>query len=170
MAKGGFVERDLGYSRILRELAELESTVVEVGIQNDGTSSDDGVLVAHYAAVNEFGGGHVPERSFMRSTFDQTVNKLVKMRAQIVSGVYDGRFPASRGAGFLGEQHQQDIQRTITSHPPPPNAPATVKRKKSSGTLVDQGLMRQTVRWVAKPSGRGGGLRALARQVFKGTR
>lgn len=168
MAKGGFVERDLGYSRILHELAELESTVVEVGIQNDGTSSDNGVLVAHYAAVNEFGGGHVPERSFMRSTFDQTVNKLVKTRAQIISGVYDGRFPASRGAGFLGELHQQDIQKTITSHPPPPNAPATVKRKGSSGTLVDQGLMRQTIRWVAKPSGRGGAMHALARKVFRG--
>lgn len=168
MAKGGFIERDLGYGRILRELAEMEATVVEVGLQNDGAASDDGVLVSHYGAVNEFGGGNVPERSFMRSTFDETVDKLVETRAKLVGGVYDSKLPAAQAAGLLGEMHQKDIQLKISSHPPPPNAPATVRRKGSSGTLIDQGLMRQSVRWVAHKSGRGSALRVLARRIFKG--
>lgn len=169
MAGGGrsYTERDLGYARILRELAEMENTVVEVGLQNDGTASDDGVLVSHYGAVNEFGGGHVPERSFMRSTFDETVDKLVQTRARIIGGIYQGKLTAKQGAGLLGEMHQRDIQRKITSHPPPPNAPATIKRKKSSGTLIDHGVMRASVRWVTTTTGEGGALRALARRVFR---
>ena len=168
MAGRNIVERDLGYVRILRELAEMENTVVDVGLQDDGTTSDDGVLVAHYGAVNEFGGGNVPERSFMRSTFDKTVDKLVQARAKLVGGVYDGKIPAKTAAGLLGEMHQQDIQRKITSHPPPPNAPSTIKRKGSSGTLIDQGTMRASVRWVRSTTGKGSALRAFARRVFRG--
>jgi hypothetical protein len=165
MARGGPIERDLGYAKILAELGALERTVVNVGIQNDGTSSDSGVLVAHYAAVNEFGGGHVPERSFMRSTFDETVDKLNKTRARLVGGVYDGKMTAKVASGLIGELHQQDIQKKITSHPPPANAPATVKRKKSSGTLIDHGVMRQSVRWVAEQSGGGSAISRLARNL-----
>lgn len=169
MAGPATIERDLGYFRILSELAEMEGTVVEVGLQNDGTAGDEGVLVSHYAAVNEFGGGNVPERSFMRSTFDSTVNELVEMRDRIIGGVYAGKLPAATGAGLIGEKHQQDIQKTITSHPPPPNAPITIKRKGSSGTLIDQGLMRASIRWVATKNGRGSRLRVLARRIFKGS-
>lgn len=161
----------MGYVRILRELADLEATVIETGLQNDGTSSDGGVLVSHYGAVNEFGSsnGHIPERSFIRSTFDETVDKLVDTRDKIIGGVYAGKLTADRGAGLLGEMHQTDIQRKITSHPPPPNAPSTIARKGSSGTLVDQGLMRQSVRWVMKRNGSGSVLKTLARRIFRGT-
>ena len=168
--KGSFVEKDLGYVRILNELAAMETMAVEVGLQNDGTSSDDGVLVAHYGAVNEFGtrDGHVPERSFMRSTFDETVNKLVSTRAKIIGGVYAGKLTAEIGAGLLGELHQKDVQKKISSHPPPPNAPSTIAKKGSSGTLVDTGLLRQSVRWVLQRGSGGSALRVLARRIFKG--
>ena len=163
----GVIVRDLGYARILRELAELESTVVEVGIQDDGATSE-GVLVSHYGAINEFGGGHVPERSFMRSTFDNTIGQIISVRDRVLDGVFQGKLTAEVGAGLLGEKHQQDIQRTISSHPPPPNAPSTVRRKGSSGTLIDNGTLRASIRWAKKRNGRGSALRVLARRVFRG--
>lgn len=167
----GVIDKDLGYLRILRELDELSKTAVEVGLQNDGSTSDDGTLVSHYGAVNEFGtrDGRVPERSFMRSTFDETVDKLVRTRGKIVDGVYRGMLTAEQGAGLLGEMHQADIQKKISSHPPPPNAPSTARRKKSTGTLVDSGTMRQSIRWVSVRSGSSGILSTLFRRVFRGT-
>ena len=167
----GVVDKDLGYLRILRELDKLNGTVVEVGLQNDGSASDDGTLVSHYAAVNEFGtrDGRIPERSFMRSTFDETVDKLVRTRGRIIDGVYQGKLTADQGAGLLGELHQADIQKKISSHPPPPNAPSTAKRKGSTGTLVDSGVMRQSIRWVAHNRGSSGVLGTLFRRVFRGT-
>lgn len=157
MAEPPIIDRDLGYQRIMEELAKMERMEILVGLQNDGAASPDGVLVAHYGAVNEFGtrNGHVPERSFMRSTFDESIDKLNRMRARIVEGVYAGKMDADRGAGLLGLQHQQDIQAKIGSNVPPPNAPSTVRGKGSSRTLIDSGTMRQSIRWVVedKPGG-----------------
>ena len=105
----------------------------------------------------------------MRSTFDETVDKLVRTRGRIIDGVYQGKLTADQGAGLLGELHQADIQKKISSHPPPPNAPSTAKRKGSTGTLVDSGVMRQSIRWVSTSVGSAGLLRTLVRRVFRGT-
>lgn len=164
---GAYSERDLGYLRILRELDELDGTVVEVGLQNDGTAADDGVLVAHYAAVNEFGGGHVPERSFMRSTFDHTMGKLVRTRDKTVGLVMAGKLTANTGAGLLGQMHETDIKRKIGEGVPPPNAPSTIKRKGSSKTLIDNATMRTSVRYVVRHEG---GHRSLFGLVWKAMR
>jgi hypothetical protein len=144
------VEKDLGYLAILRNIAEMDGKAVLVGLQADGTTGDKGVLVAHYGAINEFGSanGHVPERSFMRSTFDNTVGKLNDLRTRLVDGVIEGKIDARTAGNLLGEQHQQDIQKTITSGVPPPNAPGTIKRKGSSGTLRDTMLMHNSIRYV----------------------
>ena len=44
--------------------------MVLVGIRQ-GREAEDGQSLALIAAVNEFGHGHIPERSFLRSTVEQ---------------------------------------------------------------------------------------------------
>lgn len=152
-----YKEKDLGYFAIMRELDELEGTEVFVGIQDDGTASEDGTTVAEYGTYNEFGtrDGHVPERSFLRSTFDNTVGKIQSTKQKIAGLVIDGKLTAARGAALLGEMHQGDIKRAIGAGIPPPNAPSTIRRKGSSKTLIDDGILRGAIRYEVKLQRRG---------------
>lgn len=154
MARRPVQERDLGYIKILRELDELQRKEVLVGLQDDGTTSADGVTVAEYGTYNEFGTKNIPERSFMRSTFDNTMAKLSRTKAKLITLVTMGKLDSDDAARLLGEMHETDIKRTIGSGVPPPNAPSTVKRKGSSKTLIDNNLMRSSIRYEVRTAGR----------------
>jgi hypothetical protein len=140
--------KDLGWQRIVAELARMEATTVDVGIHDDAGSGEEGTPIAAYASYNEYGTGRgVPERSFLRSTFDETIEKLNRLRGRLLEAVYEGRMTAELAGALLGEQHSADIKRKIGSNLPPPNAPSTVRAKGSSSTLIDSGAMRQAVRY-----------------------
>ena len=166
--KGNVVVRDLGWQRIVLELARMENAVVDVGVHSDAGSSKEGTPIAAYGAYNEYGApkAGVPERSFMRSTFDETIPKLNRIREKALETVYLGRLTAEQAAAALGEQHQGDIQRKIRSGVPPPNKPATIKRKGSSTTLNDDGLLRQSIRYEVGSTGRVS-LRGLMRNLSR---
>ena len=55
------------------------------GAKFEGGPSD-GELIAPIAAVHEFGGGHVPPRSFLRSTVDEKENEWVEVVARHLEG------------------------------------------------------------------------------------
>ena len=147
-----YEEKDLGYLRILRELDELGRKEILVGLQDDGATSKDGVNVAEYGTYNEYGTRTIPERSFMRSTFDNTVDKLNRTKDKLLTLVTMGKLDAETAANLLGEMHEGDIKKTIGRGVPPPNAPSTVRRKGSSKTLIDDGIMRNSIRYKVKTS------------------
>jgi len=167
MARSDVIERDLGYVKILAEMAKLDGTYVDVGIHSDAGSTESGMAIAAYAAFNEYGTATIPERSFMRSTFDETVGALNELKRRLVGGVQDGRLTADRAASFLGEFHQRDIQRKIGSNVPPANAPSTIRMKGSSSTLIDTGAMRQAVRYVVYTGSGNVGIKAIIRNIWR---
>ena len=169
--KRNIVERDRGYRKILLSLEELDRTVVDVGIQSDAGAGEDGTPIAAYAAWNELGtaDGHVPERPFMRSTFDETVGQLNALAGRLIGGVMDGKIAPRQAASLLGEQHETDIKRKIGSGVPPPNHPMTIKAKGSSKTLIDDGTMRQSVRYEIATTGRRS-LRGILRNIGRAWR
>lgn len=171
MARGEVIERDLGYAKILANMAELDRTYVDVGIHHDAGVGEDGMPIAEYAAYNEFGtsDGHVPERSFIRATFDEQVEKLNQTRGRLIRGVQDGKLDAQQAAGLLGEIHQRDIVRKIDSGVPPPNAPGTIRIKGSSKPLINEGNMKQAVRYEIKMYGRFA-LRTIMRNISRWSR
>lgn len=99
------------------------------------------------AIANEFGTDTIPERSFMRASFDNNTMKYIDQFARGARAIYDGKAGVKQILDMLGMQAASDMRNLIRSGSgvPPPNAPATIARKGSSHTLVDTGQMINSV-------------------------
>lgn len=110
------------------------------------------------AAYHEFGGGgdkrRPPERSYLRSTFDENQNdyrgKMDEIGGQSVEDLAKGGYKPGYFKGrlrMLGENYRTDILKKINAMIPPPLAPSTVARKKGEATpLIDTGQLRDSIR------------------------
>lgn len=139
---------DKGWNRIQRDAAQLSRLYVDVGIQSDAGADNDGEPIIDRAFSNEFGKGRIPERSFIRSAFDEQQAKLNVLKNRLLNGVIDGKLSPERAAGLLGQQHEKDIKDKIRSITTPPLSKVTIARKKSSKPLIDTGQMLNSVRYV----------------------
>lgn len=150
MATPRVVDRDRGYRRILRNLRRLSGVdaAVFVGIRAGVAPAADGTSMALIAAVNEFGSsdGHVPERSFLRSTIDENRPAYMKLLERATGRAVDkGRGAMKRELGLVGARVAADVQRKIVALKDPANAPSTIAAKGSSNPLVDLGRLRQSI-------------------------
>lgn len=157
---------DRGWIGRRRRVSELKRITVLVGVQADAGAGEDGVPIAEYAAYNELGTEHIPSRPAIRNAFDNNLAEISDSVRTLREAVEDGKIGAEEAAGLLGELHQGHIQRSIRSNTPPPLAPATVKAKGSSRSLVDQGDYASSIRW--KIQKRAGGLRGMVASIFGG--
>lgn len=127
----------------LRAISEKISqpATLKVGFL-EGATYPDGMPVALVAAVNEFGGGHVPPRPYFRPMVeDKSPQWGAAIEQNLVAKNYDvGATLALAGDGIKG-QLQQSIRDTNS----PPLAPATIKRKGFDKPLVDTGHMLNSV-------------------------
>jgi len=150
MASRHTTDRDLGLKRFMRELQKAKVTEVVVGVQQ-GSDNAEGESIAEYAAYNEFGTEKIPERSFMRSAFDENVNDLSRQLDRSYAQIQAGTMTVYKALGLVGLRHQDQIQHKIDTNVPPPNAPATIAAKGSSHTLIDTGAMRASIRYIIRP-------------------
>lgn len=143
-----------------------EGAYAKVGVlvdSEEGGLHEEGahLSVAEIAAVNEFGteDGHVPARSFIRSTFDEQRESLAEMARktflQILLPAKGEKMTLDRALGLLGAKLAAEIKKKVTKGDgvPPPNAPRTVAAKGSSRTLVDTGRMIGAVTWTIMRGG-----------------
>ena len=137
-----FKDRDRGYNDLLKTLGDMEEPGVLVGLRADTADAD----VIKYAAANEFGTKHIPERSFLRSTVDKHQEKYLNSLEDI-AGVYvdHGTAAGEDALNKLGFGAVADVQRMIVDVREPPNKPATIAAKGSSNPLIDTGRMRQSI-------------------------
>jgi len=98
---------------------------------------------------------NIPERSFLRSTFDEKNKEWQSKAEKQVGLVASGRKDAAGMLNTMGNVIEGDIKRKIVSGPFIPNAPSTIRRKKSSRPLIDSGHMRSSIRYVVRPRGEG---------------
>lgn len=146
--KSKVVDRDLGYMDLMKALDELDGTVVvEVGVPRNAKNYEDGANQVLIASVNEFGSekAGVPERSFLRSTMDEQRDNFTKQITKLLGQVVDGRTTVRQALDRLGLTAVARVQRKIVQLDDPPNAEATIKKKKSSNPLVDTGQLRQSI-------------------------
>lgn len=136
-------DRDLGLKRVLAEARRYNNVAVTVGV-HQGKRNSEGLDIAEYGAYNEFGTGKIPERSFMRSTFDENQGNYANIFARGIEqlGVNS---TLGRVLSFAGMNVQNDIQEKIRSGIAPANSPRTVKIKKSNKTLIDTGALVQSI-------------------------
>jgi hypothetical protein len=154
MATGKVIDRDLGYKRISRQWKKLSRSAVfvDVGIQGPKASEPkrpkSKLNNVEIATVDEFGSrdGRIPQRSFLRSTFDENQRKYKKlMKRAGERAVLDG---VSVKAAFTipGEAHRTDIIRKIDAGIPPPNAESTLRRKRGGTTpLINFGQLKGSI-------------------------
>ena len=141
-------DRDLGLKAFIRQLEVARKVEVVVGIQ--ANAMHEGESVAFYAACNEYGTKSIPERSFMRSSFDESIGAIKSDMDQQAGLVMDGRKDIRSALGTIGLKHQARIKAKINSNIRPENADSTIAIKKSSTTLIDTGTMRNSIHYVVR--------------------
>lgn len=180
----GVVDVDKGWKKILRQATAVDGPrFAKVGVLADDKGAeheDDGELtVAEIAAIMELGteDKSIPERPFIRSTFDEQRAELEKMAIDLVVEVVLYGLSEDIALNRLGAKLAAEMKKKITSGQgiPPPNAPATAWRKANKGqtsrffkkqagslgdalaqvgaiaavrTLVDTGRMLGAITWV----------------------
>lgn len=87
----------------------------------------------------------IPERSFIRSTFDEKVDEWIIYLKSLISNMIKGKYDAQIVAERLGLRIQRDIQKVIRDKSRPSNSEATIARKGSDNPLIDSGRLRQSV-------------------------
>lgn len=131
----------------VHELSAKGGNAVDIGLF--GEQGSDLVI---YAASNEFGTDTIPERSFLRSTFDEQKKeirqKVDRAKVDILLGkVTRDRFLTRTGLWFerlVKEKIERSKDWAV------PNAPSTIAQKTTSSgvgdqPLVDTGRMRQSI-------------------------
>lgn len=90
-----------------------KKVVVGVPAATNG-KRDDGLSNATIAAAHEFGvQGHIPERSFLRSTLNETKDKAAKKLAkELKADISQGDF-SGRALGIVGEGLVSQVKRKI---------------------------------------------------------
>ena len=134
--------KDSGEKRgrvILKGLKAQDKAFLEVGIFEEEVTQDD-EQIANYGNNNEFGIG-VPERSFMRTSFDENLRKVQDRAVKQERLVIAGRKTARGALESIGLDMQKNIVKKIRSNIPPPNSAQTEALKGSTKTLRDTGAL-----------------------------
>jgi hypothetical protein len=172
---GKVIDRDFGWKAFLETVNRIERekpdvvvgltgpdaemmhgakiVAVKVGKKSQGVIQRGTRNVATLAASHEFGLG-VPERSFLRSTFDLNIQAYVRY---LNRGLGKEINDAARNKQSFGAKDSQTLKRLALKMEsdiklrigrrqiPPPNAPSTIAKKKSSTPLVDTGQLRRAI-------------------------
>lgn len=148
------VDNDKVYKKILKELKNCKKYIAKVGIIGDeGTKAIGKVSVLTYALANEFGTSRIPARSFLFSTAKEEKNKWAGIIEDGYNKLLQGKWEAKAILHKAAIQAKDDVIDKISSNIPPPNSPATIKRKtKGRGgitrTLIDTGRLRSSINYA----------------------
>lgn len=144
-------EKDFGLKKFFQRLKVFDGLEVVVGIPKEAGSQEreGGTTLAEIAATHEFGAGNIPQRSFLRATFDIHEKKYASILEKATAKVLKNANP-KQALFVLGETARRDVVTRINEGIPPPNAPLTIARKGSSLPLVDTGMLRNSITAVVQ--------------------
>lgn len=158
-AKISIKDTDLGFKKIVAQLKSLGTKEVLVGIQEGsktksvskvGRKSKSGNLIADYATENEFGTSKIPERSFIRSSWDENINFIEYITEIQYAKIVDGKNTVNQSLKSIGKSVERLIKQKIRQIQFPPNSKKTIAEKGSSKPLIDFGNMINSVRYTVK--------------------
>lgn len=150
-----FKTRDLGKAKIERELKSARKLVALVGIPSDAKRHDDNpnIGLAEIAFIMEKGSAvnNIPARPFMQQTRQRNEKRMMGLSRRLLKAISNGSTTAMDAIKKLGGTYEGAMKRIFIEGSFAPNAPATVRRKKSNRPLIDTGLLRQSIKYkVAK--------------------
>lgn len=135
----GGVTGDLGLDKMITELKKLDGKTIEAGLFDEENEKK--------AIWNEYGTSRgIPARPFLRNTLYENEARYANFIAPFVVQVIEGG-TAENISERLGKFMVMSIQRTIAAGGFTPNAPATIRKKGHSKTLIDTGEMYGAIDW-----------------------
>lgn len=111
---------------------EIAGKKILVGII--GTSDSEVLKIAH---AHEYGTGKLPERSFIRASFDASQDKLGEIVASSIDKVLSGQTSANAAANAIGAQAAQMVQNYIDENRVKPSS--DFSKKTQHTTLYETG-------------------------------
>jgi phage gpG-like protein len=154
----GIVDKDLGMRGMRAALSGAAGrSFTKVGLPSgapsavvpDGPASDmEGVV--KIAAVHEFGAPNrnIPERSFIRATYDENLTKLQQIQEVELSKILLGQSKVRESLARMGEWLAAKMKNKIRQHIPPPLSSKTIAAKGSNVPLIDSGQLIQSITHV----------------------
>lgn len=157
-----FKHTDMGKEKLRKYIQQMKKAVVLVGLPGNSPQAVDSefkplpITVAGIGIINELGSvkANIPPRPFMRQTRERFLGNTrayMRTQAQLILNL---RSSPERALKLIGAYFEGRIKWTIRNGTFAPNAPATIRMKKSSKPLIDTGLMRASVTHVLKMRGK----------------
>jgi hypothetical protein len=134
--RGRVIQRDKGLKRIMFDIKALNKSHTKIGVQM-GDANKEGLYLAQIGAWNEWGTPTIPERPHHRLTFTENLKKAQNLGAKVYKSVQLGTRSPEHALGIIGEWYLNALKHNIVALKNPPNAPSTIKKKKSSNPLID---------------------------------
>lgn len=147
----GFTDLTPEGKKYFRELKKMTDMEIQVGFQGD-QKYEDGTSIAQVAAVNEFGASDIPERPFMRQSFENHEGEL-QAACDAAQRLVSSGGSAEQALQQIGVVAKGLVQDEIVNGGFAPNAESTIEKKGSEQPLIDTGTMRQSVNFVVKRRG-----------------
>lgn len=144
--------------RFISELKKIQGQEVFIGFQagtikhKDENGNEGTIDMLDVVAWNEFGTANSPPRPFLRQTVDENQDKISRFTALQSARLADG-VGAENILEQLGLFGKKLVQKQIRDGTFAPNAPSTIRAKKSSKPLIDTGQMRQSVQYIIRAKG-----------------
>lgn len=92
----------------------------------------------------------IPERSFLRSGFDENINDITNKMEELLPAILSSRVNSDVFKNAVGLEFAGLIQKRIRDLRSPSNSSMTVERKNSSNPLVDSGRLIGAIRHEVK--------------------
>lgn len=121
------------FERLKSACRSMDGKKIVVGIVGDGVDSE----VLKIAAAHEYGTDKLPERSFIRASFDADQDKLGSIVSGQVNKVLLGQISADAAANAIGAQAAQLVQNFIDENRVKP--PSDFSKKTQHTTLYETG-------------------------------
>jgi len=156
-------DKDHGFFDIINEIEKMSRSYVKIGVFADKRTKAQSQInsntgqkrekkanesMVDIAFKNEFGTNgppRIPARSFVRSTYDENLQRLIKIQNAEFDKIVAGKTTVYKSLSAQGIWMQNKIQTKITTLKTPPNSPRTIAIKGSSNPLIDFGQLRDSI-------------------------
>ena len=147
MSKVQVKDVDKGYKKLLKQLENVASRMVQVGIfeAEGGEEVSEGMTVGAVAEIHEFGLGTSPERSWLRAWVDESQADIKTTMTKLFEAVVQGKRTKEEALELFGMWAVGKIQERISAGIGPELKPATVQRKGSTVALINTGQFRASI-------------------------
>lgn len=94
----------------------------------------------------------IPERAFMRGSFDKKKKKMSDQAEKLINGVLTLKYDAKTALNMIGQTIVTQVQLYMTQLRQPPNSQVTANNKNSSNPLIDDGHLRDSITYKIRSS------------------